>query len=60
MNELLDNLLTIHEKMSDIVSFVNVKTNIEALNQDAPSYKKMVENTNMLIEVITKFGERIY
>ena len=60
MNKLLDNLLTIHEKLSDVVDFVNIKVNVEALDQNASAYKEMVKNTDLLLEVITAFSERTY
>ncbi len=60
MNKLLKNLLTIHEKLSSIEDFVNIKVNVEALDQNTSQYKKMIENTDLLLEVITAFSERIY
>ena len=60
MNKLLDNLLTIHEKLSNIVDFVNIKVNVEALDQNASAYKEMVKNTDLLLGVLTAFSERIH
>ena len=58
MNKLIDNLLKIHEKLSDIVAFVNIRTHVESLNEDNEHYKKMVENKDMLLRVLEGFSER--
>ena len=60
MNKLLDNLLTIHENLSDIVKFVNIKMNVESLDQSTINYIDLVDNTDLLVKVLTKLGERIY
>lgn len=57
MNKLLSNLLDIHEKISDTKNFVNIKVNIENLNEDDGNYKKLVDQTNLLIHILTVFSE---
>ena len=58
MNKLLKNLLEIHEIISTVNKFVHIRTNIEALNQNH-NYKKLFEDTDMLIEVLNAFSKRI-
>ncbi len=57
MNKLLDNLLTIHEKLDDIESFIHIKANIENLNQDDNNYKKLVDQTDLLVSLLTVFSK---
>lgn len=58
MNKLLDNLLEIHEIMSTVNKFFYIKENIEALDKNH-NYKKLVKDTDMLIEVLNAFSKRI-
>lgn len=57
MNKLLKNLLNIHEKISDVKSFINIKVNIENLNENDGNYKKLVDQTDLLIQILTIFSE---
>ena len=58
MNKLLDNLLKIHERIADVESFINIKVNIESLAKNH-NYDKLVEDTDLLLEVLNAFSERI-
>lgn len=57
-NKLLKNILEIHEIVSDIEKFVNIKMNIESLEKNG-NYKKVVKDTDMLINVLNAFSKRI-
>ena len=59
MNKLLENILEIDEIISSVDKFVHIKTNIESLNTDGGSYKQLVNETNVLIEVLKAFGRRV-
>jgi len=56
MNKLLDNILKIHEIMSTADNFFFIRQNIESLDKNH-NYKKLVEDTNMLIEVLNAFSK---
>jgi len=58
MNKLLDNILKIHEIISTVDKFFYIKENIEALDENH-NYKKLVKDTDMLIEVLNAFSKRI-
>ena len=57
MNKLLENLLDIHEKMSDVIGFINIKMNIENLDEDNGNYRKLVDQTDLLINVLNVFSK---
>ena len=57
MNQLLKNLLKIHEKIEDVESFIPIKTNIESLKDDA-NYRKLVADTDLLIKVLEAFSRK--
>lgn len=59
MNDLLNNLLTIYEKIGDATSFVHIKFNIESLDINSPNYKKLVDLTNTLIDVLNIFSNKL-
>lgn len=58
MNKLLDNLLTIHEKLDDIEGFIHIKGNIENLDQVDDDYKKLVDQTDLLVSILTIFSKK--
>lgn len=59
INDLLSNLLTIYEKIGDATSFVYIKFNIESLDINSSNYKKLVEQTNTLIDILNIFGNKL-
>ena len=59
MNKLLNNLLIIDEKIQDVDSFMNIKMNIENLNQDDSNYKELVMQTDLLVSVLTAFSKKL-
>jgi hypothetical protein len=54
MDKLVDNLLKIHEKIADVESFMSITSNIIMFGY----YDKLVEDTNLLLEVLNAFSER--
>jgi hypothetical protein len=58
MNKLLENLLEIHEIMSDVEKFVNIKGHIESLDTNGEGYKQIVNETDILIRVLERFSKR--
>lgn len=57
MNQLLDNLLLIDEKIQDIHKFMKIKFHIESLDVESRDYKTLVDQTNLLIKVLTAFSK---
>jgi hypothetical protein len=58
MNEALQNLLEIDEKMQTMSSFIRIKMRLESIDPELPAYKKLVEYTDLINRVLTKFAER--
>ena len=58
MNKLLENLLVIHERIASVETFINIKMRVESLNTADANYQKLVEDTDLLVRVLTKFGEQ--
>lgn len=57
MNEALQNLLEIDEKMQTMDSFIKIKMRLESLDTELPAYKKLVEYTDTINRLLIAFVE---
>ena len=55
MNKLMANLLTIHERLETVDSFLKIKGHVENLRPDN-NFHKLVEDTDLLIKVLNGFS----
>ena len=58
MDRLVENLLEIHEIMSSATNFIKIRFCIEGIDKEHPHYKRLVQDTNILVQVLKKFSEQ--
>ena len=52
----MENLLKIDEMMQSVEKFIPIKFAIESLDESDPNYQKLVEQTDLLVKILTAFS----